>query len=91
MRLKDRAAGHHMDVVRAGAALVALDKKRIPRRNVVAHRGTPEVIVTLPLKNGSDLCSGRPQTGHFHEHVNDRLRGEAGNCRAAKVFDAPDE
>ena len=59
--------------------------------NVVANRGTPEVIVTLRLKNGSDLRSGRPQAGHFHEHINDRLRRKAGDGGAAKVLDPANE
>jgi len=91
MLLKNRATRDHMDMMRAVAAKVALDKKGVPRWNVVANRGSPEVVVPSCCQNGSDFGAGRLQTCYLDQHVNDRLRGETGHRGATKVFDPSDK
>jgi hypothetical protein len=91
MLLERRPPCHHMNMVRPDAALVALDKKCVPGRSILAKRGTPEVIIALRLQNGGDLGSGCSKTGHLDEYVNDWLGGETGDRCAAEVFDASDE
>src|SRR2546423_7031235 len=86
--LKRAITSHHMDMVRADAALCALYKKGIPRWNIIAESGSPKEVVPCRLENGRDLGARGPKTGNFHEYVNDRFAGEARDRCAAEVVDA---
>ena len=86
-----RAAGDHVEVVRADATAVTPDEKGIPRRDVITETRAPEVVVALSLKNRGNLGAGSAKAGHLNKHVHDGLGGEARHSSAAKVFDATDE
>ena len=88
---KDRSTCHHVNVVRAHALAVAFDEKGIPRRNVVAEAGAPEVVVILRLENRRNFDARSPEAGHLYEHVHDGFGSESGHRGAAEVLDAPDK
>jgi len=80
--------GHHVDVVRADAPVVAPDEECIPRRDVIAEARAPKVFVALRFEDGGNLSSGGAEAGHLNQHIHNRLGGESRNGGAAEVFDA---
>jgi len=82
--------GHHVDVVRADAPVVAPDEECIPRRDVIAEARAPKVFVALRLENGRNLSSGGAEAGYLNQHIHNRLGSESRNGGAAEVFDAAD-
>jgi hypothetical protein len=82
---------NHVDVVGADTTRGPLDEKSIPRWNVVAEGGTPEVVIALRLEKWRSLEASGTKTGDLQEHIHNGLGGETRHGCAAKMFDAPDQ
>ena len=90
--LSERAtASDHVYVVSAHAALVAPNEEGVPRWNVIAECGPPEVIIPLCLKNRRNLKAGGAERVNLHEQVYDWLGGKSWDSRAAEVLDTANE
>src|ERR1700730_306435 len=90
--LSERAtASDHVYVVSTHAALVAPKEEGVPRWNVIAECGPPEVIIALCLKNWRNLKAGGADRVSFLEQVYDWLGGKSWDSRAAEVLDTANE
>ena len=79
-----------MDVVRPLAIAVALDEPGVERRSVVSGGRPPEILIALRGQDGDDDALRLVEIAYLEKDVDDRLRCQAGNGRAAEMLDPPE-